>query len=81
MARSPRYSTNEALGMVLGKGVEAFDSGSESEIEKDEEFPCPVNLMSTLILTMKIYSPAMKNPRTNLVTIHFTLTRSLPTLV
>jgi len=41
MARSPRYDTDEALGMVLGEGLEAFDSGSESEIEEDEEFPLP----------------------------------------
>ena len=41
MARSPRYDTDEALGMVLGEGLEAFDSGSESEIEDDEEFPLP----------------------------------------
>ena len=41
MARSPRYNTNEALGMVLGEGLEAFESGSESEIEEDEEFPLP----------------------------------------
>ena len=81
MARSPRYNTNEALGIVLGEGLEAFDSGSESEIEEDEEFPCPVNLMSTLILTMKIHSSILnQNPRI-LVTIHFALMRSLPTLV
>jgi len=41
MARSPRYNTNEALGMVLGEGLGAFESGSESEIEEDEEFPLP----------------------------------------
>ena len=81
MPRSPRYNTNEALGMVLGEGLEAFDCGSESEIEEDEEFPCPVNLMSTLILTMKIHSSILnQNPRI-LVTIHFALMRSLPTLV
>jgi len=40
MVRSPRYNTNEALGMVLGEGLEAFDSGSESGIEEDE-FPLP----------------------------------------
>jgi len=27
--------------MVLGEGLEAFDSGSESEIEENEEFPLP----------------------------------------
>jgi len=27
--------------MVLGEGLEAFDSGSESEIAEDEEFPLP----------------------------------------
>jgi len=27
--------------MVLGEGLEAFDSGSESEIEEDEEFLLP----------------------------------------
>jgi len=41
MVRSPRCDTDEALGMVLGVGLEAFDSGSESEIEEDEEFPLP----------------------------------------
>ena len=78
MARSLRYDTDEVLRMVLGEGLEAFDSGSESEIEEDEEFPCPVNLMSTLIVTMKTHSPAMKNPRTIL---HFAMTRSLPSVV
>ena len=40
MARSLRYDTDEVLRMVLGEGLEAFDSGSESEIEEDE-FPLP----------------------------------------
>ena len=78
MARSPRYDTDEALGMVLGEGLEAFDSGSESEIEEDEEFPLPSESDEPLIATMKTHSPAMKNPRTIL---HFAMTRSLPSLV
>jgi len=28
MVRSLRYNTNEALGMILGQGLEAFDFSS-----------------------------------------------------
>ena len=41
MARSRRYNTDGALGVVLGEGLEVFSSGSGSGIEEIEEFPLP----------------------------------------
>lgn len=41
MARSAKFTVDEMLEMLLGEGLQEIDSGDESDIEEDPEFPLP----------------------------------------
>ena len=41
MAGLARFTVDETLEMLLGEGLQEIDSGDESDIEEDPEFPFP----------------------------------------
>ena len=41
MAGLARFTVDETLQMLLGEGLQDIDSGDESDIEEDPEFPFP----------------------------------------
>ena len=41
MASSARYTVEQTLRLILGGGLDEFDSGDEEDILEDPEFPLP----------------------------------------